>query len=136
MIINPRQSSIYHLNNKYISIPYDQPLVLLQVVDDKNYYNSVFIHRDGTVCVEDHDGSLSDSFENKEEFEEVRSIIHNEVENIFCQLIKEKFFSDKGLENIRQDKLTITFYSGYDFYPLYDGIVVDEDFNPISHYYF
>ena len=129
---------VYTIGKKTITKKSRECLHLSEVIQRKRVsplFNSVYIHRDGTVAIEEYDGNFQDSYGNSEKrFEEVRVKIHKELAKVFPLLLKSGFFTDEAHENFKSQDLQVTFYSNPYYMHLYDCLYLDNDYNVIGHF--
>lgn len=129
---------VYTIGDKTITKKSRECLHLSEVIQRKRVsplFNSVYIHRDGTVAIEEYDGNFQASYGNSEQrFEEVRVKIHKELEKVFPLLLESGFFIDEAYENFKSQDFQVVFYSNPYYMHLYDCLYLDNDYNVIGHF--
>lgn len=129
---------VYIIGDKTITKKSRECLHLSEVIQRKRVsplFNSVYIHRDGTVAIEEYDGNFQASYGNSEQrFEEVRVKIHKELEKVFPLLLESGFFIDEAYENFKSQDFQVVFYSNPYYMHLYDCLYLDNDYNVIGHF--
>lgn len=129
---------VYNIGDKVITKKENECLHLSEVIQRKRVsplFNSVYIHRDGTVAIEEYDGNFRASYGDSEErFEKVRAKIHKELAKVFPLLLESGFFIDEAYENFASQDLQVVFYSNVYYSHLYDCIYLDKEYNVVGHF--
>lgn len=129
---------VYTIGDKVITKKSRECLHLSEVIQRKRVsplFNSVYIHRDGTIGIEEYDGNFRASYGNSpERFEKVRIKIHKEIAKVLPLLLKSGFFTDEAYENFAKQNLEVVFYSNVYSSHLYDCLYLDDDYNVVGHF--
>lgn len=129
---------VYTVGDKVITKKSRECLHLSEVIQRKRVaplFNSVYIHRDGTVGIEEYDGSFAASYGNSEDrFEKVRAKIHKELAKVFPLLLDAGFFTDEAYNNFKSQDFQVVFYSNPYYMHLHDCLYLDKDYNVVGHF--
>lgn len=88
--------NIIEVGTKIIEVPNNKAVVLYDILTRKNkskLYKSVFIHRDGSICVEEFDGNFRKNCD-RDGFDNVDARITRQIANVIPMLIEQRYFHD------------------------------------------